>query len=163
MADSEGVRINGSLAEGNDRGGIEVMRLYDASKGVELAAKMADVSELAALPAPPDAPGASPADAYLPSRPLAEALRGLVNRQRAVHDGLTDFARALTDRLKPAADNPFPAFEAEQRALVADLRPDHTDLLEALHRVQHRFGYVSAEAMRVTFSLDLLLFERVGV
>mgnify|MGYP003337828026 CR=1 FL=1 len=30
-------------------------------------------------------------------------------------------ARALTDRLKPAADNPFPAFEAEQRALVADL------------------------------------------
>ena len=38
---------------------------------------------------------------------------------------------------------------AELRALVADLRPDHTDLLEALHRMQHHYGYVSAEAMRV--------------
>ncbi len=38
---------------------------------------------------------------------------------------------------------------AEIRALVADLRPDHADLLEALHRVQHRYGYVSQEAMHV--------------
>jgi NADH:ubiquinone oxidoreductase subunit E len=38
---------------------------------------------------------------------------------------------------------------AEIRALVADLRPDDADLLEGLHRVQHRYGYVSAEAMEV--------------
>lgn len=38
---------------------------------------------------------------------------------------------------------------AEIRALVADLRPDHADMLEALHRVQHRYGYVSQEAMHV--------------
>ncbi len=37
----------------------------------------------------------------------------------------------------------------ELRALVADLRPDDADLLEALHRVQHRYGYVSPLAMRV--------------
>ena len=38
---------------------------------------------------------------------------------------------------------------AEIRALVADLQPDDADLLEALHRVQHRYGYVSREAMHV--------------
>jgi len=38
---------------------------------------------------------------------------------------------------------------AELRALLAGLRPDHTDLLPALHRVQHHYGYISAEAMRV--------------
>jgi NADH:ubiquinone oxidoreductase subunit E len=37
----------------------------------------------------------------------------------------------------------------ELRGLVADLKPDDADLLEALHRVQHRYGYVSAEAMAV--------------
>ena len=38
---------------------------------------------------------------------------------------------------------------AELRALLADIKPDNTDLLGALHRVQHHYGYVSAEAMRV--------------
>lgn len=38
---------------------------------------------------------------------------------------------------------------AEIRSLVADLRPDDADLLEALHRVQHRYGYIAAEAMEV--------------
>lgn len=38
---------------------------------------------------------------------------------------------------------------AELRALVADLRPQDGDLLEALHRMQHRYGYVSPDAMRV--------------
>lgn len=38
---------------------------------------------------------------------------------------------------------------AELRALVADLRPDDADLLTALHRVQHRYGYVSQPAMHV--------------
>ncbi len=38
---------------------------------------------------------------------------------------------------------------AEIRALVADLKPDDADLLEALHRVQHRYGYIAPEAMGV--------------
>jgi len=38
---------------------------------------------------------------------------------------------------------------AEIRALIADLRPADADLLEALHRVQGRYGYVPPEAMRV--------------
>jgi NADH:ubiquinone oxidoreductase subunit E len=38
---------------------------------------------------------------------------------------------------------------AEIRALIADLKPLDADLLEALHRVQHHFGYVSGEAMAV--------------
>lgn len=35
------------------------------------------------------------------------------------------------------------------RALIADLQPGHGDLLAALHRVQHRYGYLSPEAMEV--------------
>jgi hypothetical protein len=35
-ADSEGVRIENNLTEGNDRGGIAVVRLYDGSKRVEI-------------------------------------------------------------------------------------------------------------------------------
>ena len=38
---------------------------------------------------------------------------------------------------------------AQIRALVADLRPHHGDLLAALHRVQHEYGYLSREAMEV--------------
>ncbi len=38
---------------------------------------------------------------------------------------------------------------AEIRALIADLRPQNAELLEALHRVQGRYGYVSSKAMRL--------------
>lgn len=38
---------------------------------------------------------------------------------------------------------------AEIRALVADLQPNDGDLLTALHRAQHRYGYVSPIAMEV--------------
>jgi NADH:ubiquinone oxidoreductase subunit E len=38
---------------------------------------------------------------------------------------------------------------AQIRALLEGLKPNDADLLEALHRVQHRYGYVSGEAMRV--------------
>ena len=31
--------------------------------------------------------------------------------------------------------------------LIADLRPDNVDLLEAFHRVQHEYGYVPREAV----------------
>ena len=39
--------------------------------------------------------------------------------------------------------------KAQLRALVADLRPGHGDLLAALHRVQHEYGYLSPDAMQV--------------
>jgi NADH:ubiquinone oxidoreductase subunit E len=35
------------------------------------------------------------------------------------------------------------------RALIADLKPNNGDLLAALHRVQHEFGYLSREALEV--------------
>lgn len=38
---------------------------------------------------------------------------------------------------------------AELRALISGLKADDADMLEALHRVQHHYGYVSAEAMHV--------------
>lgn len=38
---------------------------------------------------------------------------------------------------------------AEIRSLVADLLPDDGKLLDALHRVQHRYGYISREAIQV--------------
>lgn len=38
---------------------------------------------------------------------------------------------------------------AQIRALLDGLKPNDADLLEALHRVQHRYGYISPEAMRV--------------
>jgi len=31
--------------------------------------------------------------------------------------------------------------------LISDLRPDNVDLLEALHRIQHEYGYVPREAV----------------
>ncbi|HJM90021.1 MAG TPA: NAD(P)H-dependent oxidoreductase subunit E [Dehalococcoidia bacterium] len=37
----------------------------------------------------------------------------------------------------------------ELRDLIADLKPADADLLEALHRMQHRYGYISAQAMRI--------------
>jgi NADH:ubiquinone oxidoreductase subunit E len=38
---------------------------------------------------------------------------------------------------------------AQIRALVADLRPNHGDLLAGLHRLQHEYGYLSGEAMEI--------------
>jgi len=36
---------------------------------------------------------------------------------------------------------------ARVNELIADLRPDNVDLLAAVHRIQHEFGYVPREAM----------------
>lgn len=38
---------------------------------------------------------------------------------------------------------------AQIRALISEFRPNHGDLLAALHRVQHEYGYLSREAMEV--------------
>ncbi len=39
--------------------------------------------------------------------------------------------------------------QAQIRALIGDLQPNHGDLLQALHRVQHEFGYISRAAIEV--------------
>ncbi len=87
----------------------------------ELAAKMADIAELATLAESADPHSTPKADAYLPSKPLAGAIRGLVKQQRTLRDGLTNFARALAERLRPAAVHPFTELEAKQRAIAAEL------------------------------------------
>lgn len=50
-----------------------------------------------------------------------------------------------------SAPGPAPADNAGMLAkaagLVADLRPDNADLLEALHRIQREFGYVPREVI----------------
>ncbi len=38
---------------------------------------------------------------------------------------------------------------AQIRALISEFRPNHGDLLAAMHRVQHEYGYLSREAMEV--------------
>lgn len=40
-------------------------------------------------------------------------------------------------------------YSDEIRVLISDLNPENADLLEALHRVQARHGYISPEAMRL--------------
>jgi len=46
--------------------------------------------------------------------------------------------------------------KARVRALISELQPNHGDLLAALHRIQHEFGYLSPEAMEVVAEqLDL--------
>lgn len=39
--------------------------------------------------------------------------------------------------------------KAEIRLMLQEFTPNSGDLLEALHRVQHRYGYISREAMEV--------------
>jgi NADP-reducing hydrogenase subunit HndA len=46
--------------------------------------------------------------------------------------------------------------KARVRALLTGLRPGNGDLLEALHRVQHEFGYLSRESIEIVAeTLDL--------
>jgi NADH:ubiquinone oxidoreductase subunit E len=51
-------------------------------------------------------------------------------------------------RLKPVAPVPGSTeIIARVSELIADLRPDNVDLLEAFHRIQHEYGYVPREAV----------------
>ena len=86
----------------------------------ELAAKMADIAELAtgvgrATPtAPPEA------DQFLPSKPQADELHELAKQQRALHTQVTNLTAELVNRLRPTAMNPLAAIEAKQVAIAAD-------------------------------------------
>lgn len=59
----------------------------------------------------------------------------------------TSHSSRTSARVPAAAARPGIAARAAE--LLADLRPDSAGLLEALHRIQHEFGYVPEEAMPV--------------
>lgn len=68
----------------------------------EIAAKMADLADLATVPprsTPPSAP--LEADNFLPSKSLADATRTLAKQQRALHAQVTNLAADLASRLRP--------------------------------------------------------------
>ncbi len=100
-------------------------RLIGIHKGLaesldELAALMADIADLTAtyersLPAAPP----TDADAFLPSKPHAEALRELTRQQRALHDRITGLSATVQQRVKPTENNPLAALEQQERELTA--------------------------------------------
>jgi hypothetical protein len=70
----------------------------------ELAAKMADIADLATAVPRGAPPGAAPdADSFLPSKALADEIRALAKQQRALHAQVTNLASELTSRLRPGA------------------------------------------------------------
>jgi hypothetical protein len=88
----------------------------------ELATLMANVPELTkgfdrTLPAaaPTDA------DAYLPSKPLADSLHELARRQRALRDRVTGVPAEVVKLVKPADSNPIGGVEKAQRELAAEI------------------------------------------
>ncbi|MBA4063603.1 MAG: hypothetical protein C0501_07800 [Isosphaera sp.] len=88
----------------------------------ELAALTADLPHLAAgldtRPPAPDPPAA--ADAYLPSRRLADDLGDLAGRLRAARGPLRDLPGEVRRVTRPAAVNPVGPVEARQRLLAAE-------------------------------------------
>ncbi len=118
----------------------------------ELAAKMADIAELTSGTGRAAPVAAPDADSFLPSKPLADALRDLSKQQRALHVQVTNFAAELATRLRPAATNPFPALEAKQRAIASD----------ALALAKQLATAPATNAARAAkFSADQLLLARV--
>jgi hypothetical protein len=86
----------------------------------ELAARTADIAELAVANGRGAAPRPAPADRYLPSKPAADALRDLGRRQHALHEQVARFGTELAARLRPAANDPLAALAADQRRLALD-------------------------------------------
>ncbi|MCI0704577.1 MAG: hypothetical protein L0241_26270, partial [Planctomycetia bacterium] len=116
----------------------------------ELAAMMADVSELS-VPDGRTPPIAIPlaAESFLPSKPLADALREIAKRQRLLSDPLTNLADDLAGRLRPAADNPFVKVEPKQRALALDIRELANQLASDKEHVPAEIANKSATAAMV--------------
>jgi hypothetical protein len=86
----------------------------------ELAAKMADIAELAVAGERATPLSVTGADRFLPSKPHAEALRDLAKRQRLLHAQVTSFTTELASRLRPSVGNPLAALDAKQRQLALD-------------------------------------------
>lgn len=102
-----------------DRFGTDLKALATALD--ELAAKMADVAELATTPAPAAPPEPLAADGFLPSKPLADAIRVLAQRQRALHAQVTSLAAELAGRLRPSPWTPEGRVVLRQVARASEL------------------------------------------
>jgi hypothetical protein len=103
-----------------DRIGTDLKALATALD--ELSAKMADIAELTAgTPRPAPVPPTD-ADEFLPSKPLADALRTLESRQRRLQVQVNNLGAELAGRLKPSATNPFGPLDVAQRSVARDAR-----------------------------------------
>jgi hypothetical protein len=89
----------------------------------ELAALTADLPHLAfgLGPRPPAADPPAAADAYLPSRVVADGLSDLSRRLRAARGPLRDLNGEVRRATRPADVNPVAPVEAKQRALAAEV------------------------------------------
>lgn len=91
-----------------------------AEKLDELAALMADVGDLnATFDRTPPAAVATDTDAFLPSKPLAVALRDLAKQLREIHTRLTNLPTNLAAAIKPADGNAAAALVEKHRKLAA--------------------------------------------
>jgi hypothetical protein len=89
----------------------------------ELAKQMEGVPELARPLDRPRPPAAAPeAEAYWPSRGLADPLRDLAARLRALRDRVSGVGPAVSKQSKPGEANPLAALETRQRELAAAAR-----------------------------------------
>jgi hypothetical protein len=91
----------------------------------ELAALMADIAELSTgRDATTTSTTQDPADAFLPSKPLADGLRALAKEERGLRDAVNGTNAEVARRTKPADTDPLAAIERTQRAIVADIEKD---------------------------------------
>ncbi|MBA4187115.1 MAG: hypothetical protein C0467_03770 [Planctomycetaceae bacterium] len=88
----------------------------------ELAALMADIGDLTAtFDRTPVTITSGDADTYLPSRPLAAALRDLAGRHRVARERITNLPGEMQKWTKPAKSDPLALVEKSQRELAADV------------------------------------------
>jgi hypothetical protein len=111
----------------------EVLDLYAKARGTagaavqtelaaaldRLAAKMVDVPELTSPPPHPEPPGPDAADEFIPSKPLAGALRELARDQRATRDRAAALGADLARLTRPSEANPLAVLERQQSAVAA--------------------------------------------
>ncbi len=96
----------------------------------ELAALMADVTELATAPPQPTPLQPPVADGYLPSRSLAGTIRGLAKQQRYLHTQVTGLTTELARQLQPSVFTSQRRTSLWQLAQMADLVRNLDEFME---------------------------------
>ena len=125
------------VANEPDRQVVPQKALADALD--ELAALMADVSELAVTrDSTPPASTPDPADAFLPSKPPADGLRALAKDERLLRDAANAANAEVARRTRPADTDPLADIEKKQRALVLDIEKDAPEAAGAARHVADR-------------------------
>lgn len=99
-----------------DRQAAEQKQL--AAALAELAGTMAEDRELSTRPDGAMAPDPDPAEAFLPSKASAAALREIARQERSLRERANTVAAEAANRLKPAEANPLAEIETRQRALA---------------------------------------------